>query len=105
MISRLQECITVLKNEPYADMDPVLHLRHPVLDALCTAEKTLTIFGGFVSVVRANEKRMLDLPHRGFSCASELARVIRRKTGIVHRTAHYITSTLVRLADEKNVAA
>ena len=105
VIGRLQECVSLLKNEPYADMVPVLHLKYSVLEGLCVTEKTLTVIGDFISVVKANKERMLDIARRGFSCASELANVIRRKTSVAYRTALHITGMLVRLADEKNVAA
>lgn len=105
VISRLQECVMLVKNEPYADMIPVLHLKYPILEALCITEKTLTTMGDFISAVKANKGRMLEFARRGFSCASELANVIRRKTGVAYRTAHHITGMLVRIAEEEKVPA
>ena len=105
VVSRLQECAMTLKNEPYADVIPVLLLKYPVLEALCITEKTLTVLAGFISVMKANRERMFDIARRGFSCASELANVIRRKAGLPYRTAHHITGMLVRIAEEEKVPA
>ena len=48
---------------------------------------------------------MLQLCRAGFSCASELANVIVRRTRLSYRQAHHVTGTVVRLCAERKIPA
>lgn len=105
VIACLQEAAVLPKNEPFSDMLAVLRIRYPLLEALCIVEKDLVILGGFLSTVVPQRERMLELAKSGFSSAAELANLIVRTRGIPYRRAHHITGTVVRLADERSIAA
>jgi argininosuccinate lyase len=105
IIGRLQEVAVLTKSEPFSDLLAVIRTRFPVMESLCIVKKNLRILQGFLSVMQPDEERMLELCRRGFSCASELANVIVRRTDLSYRQGHHVTGTVVRLCSERGIRA
>ena len=105
IISRFQEVAVLTKSEPFSDLLAVIRARFPVMEALCIVKKNLCVLRGFLSTMAPDEGRMLQLCRAGFSCASELANVIVRRTKLSYRQAHHVTGTVVRLCAERGVPA
>ncbi|UCF97450.1 MAG: hypothetical protein JSV89_20100 [Spirochaetaceae bacterium] len=105
IISRFQEVATLTKNEPFADMLPVIRVRFPAADALCVVKKCLRVLQGFLTTVIPNQEKMESLSREGFATAAELANIMVRKNRISYRQAHHISGTVVRIAAERNITA
>jgi len=105
IIGRFQEVATLTKNEPFADMLPVVRVRFPVMDALCIVKKCLKVLQGFLTTVIPNEERMENLSRQGFAAAAELANILVRKNHISYRQAHHVAGTVARMASERNITA
>ena len=105
IISRFQEVAVLTRSEPFSDLLAVIRTRYPVMESLCIVRKNLCVLRGFLSTMAPDEERMLQLCRAGFSCASELANVIVRRTRLSYRQAHHVTGTVVRLCAERKIPA
>lgn len=105
VISRLMELVVLAHSEPYAELILLHAMARPLLEALCTAERTLGILSGLISTLIVNKETMLKFARQGFSCATELTNTIMRKKGLSFRKAHTIVAILVGMAEESGRSA
>ncbi len=102
IVGSLMGMITVIKGLPMTYNRDLQEDKDPLFDAVATAELTLRCLAEFVPTIKFNRKRAASLLVDGFLDATVLAEYLVNK-GLPFRSAHEVSGTLVRHAEENGL--
>ncbi len=102
LIGNLTGLLTTLKGLPLAYNRDLQEDKEPVFDSVATLEVVLPAFTGMVATLRFHTDRMAELAPQGYSLATDVAEWLV-KQHVPFRTAHELTGSLVRLAEENGL--
>ncbi len=92
--------LTVMKGLPLAYSKDMQEDKEQVFDAADTLQLSLAAMTGMIGDMTANRPALEAAAASGFSTATDLADWLVRELGLPFRTAHHVTGTLVRRAEE-----
>ncbi len=92
--------LTVMKGLPLAYSKDMQEDKEQVFDAADTLQLSLAAMTGMIGDMTANRDALEAAAANGFSTATDLADWLVRELGLPFRTAHHVTGTLVRRAEE-----
>ncbi len=102
LIGNATGLLTTLKGLPLAYNRDLQEDKEPVFDSVRTLELVLPAFTGMVATLRFHTDRMAELAPQGFSLATDVAEWLV-KQHVPFRTAHELSGSLVRVAEENGL--
>jgi argininosuccinate lyase len=102
LIGNATGLLTTLKGLPLAYNRDLQEDKEPVFDSVRTLETVLPAFTGMVATLRFHTDRMAELAPQGFSLATDVAEWLV-KQHVPFRTAHELSGSLVRFAEENGL--
>jgi argininosuccinate lyase len=102
LIGNATGLLTTLKGLPLAYNRDLQEDKEPVFDSVRTLEAVLPAFTGMVATLRFHTDRMAELAPQGFSLATDVAEWLV-KQHVPFRTAHELSGSLVRFAEENGL--
>jgi len=101
IIGSLNTMLIVLKGLPLAYSKDMQEDKEPAFDAFDSLSLGIAAITGMVGDMTFNTDRMQAAASAGFSTATDIADWLVRVADIPFRTAHHITGTLVKMAEDK----
>ena len=102
IIGALNTMLVVLKGLPLAYSKDMQEDKEPAFDAFDSLSLGIASITGMVGDMTFNVDRLHDAASVGFSTATDIADWLVRVADIPFRTAHHITGTLVKMAEDNN---
>ncbi|MGN7799085.1 argininosuccinate lyase [Leifsonia sp. 22587] len=102
LIGNATGLLTTLKGLPLAYNRDLQEDKEPVFDSVRTLETVLPAFTGMVATLRFHTDRMAELAPQGFSLATDVAEWLVKRH-VPFRTAHELSGSLVRVAEENGL--
>ena len=103
MAGALTGLLAVMKGLPLAYGKDMQEDKEPVFETADTLELCLAAMTGMVRDMAADPAAMRAMAERGHATATDLADWLVRALGLPFRTAHHVTGSLVKLAEERGV--
>ncbi len=103
IIGALNTLLVVMKALPMTYGKDMQEDKEPVFDAADTLILCVTAMTGMIQDMTANRARMKAATRAGFLTATDLADWLVRVLGVPFRTAHHITGSLVKTAEDRGV--
>jgi argininosuccinate lyase len=103
VVGTLVQLLIVMKGLPLTYGKDMQDDKAPTFAATDTIRLGLAATAGMVRDLKANAARMKAATDAGFITATDLADWLVRKLNVPFRSAHHITGTLVRRAEEKGI--
>ncbi|HWT32819.1 MAG TPA: argininosuccinate lyase [Microbacterium sp.] len=102
LIGNVTGLLATLKAQPLAYNRDLQEDKEPVFDSVRTLETVLPAFTGMVATLRFHTERMAELAPQGFSLATDVAEWLVKRH-VPFRTAHELSGSLVRFAEENGL--
>jgi argininosuccinate lyase len=102
VVGALNSLLMVMKGLPLAYGKDMQEDKEPVFDAADTLALGVTAMAGMIRDISFNTDRLRSASGKGFTTATDLADWLVRVLGMPFRQAHYVTGTIVKLAEGKD---
>jgi argininosuccinate lyase len=103
VIGSLNTLLMVIKGLPLAYGKDMQEDKEPVFDAADTLELCVAATTGMVQDLQPEVARLAAAAGQGYTTATDLADWLVRTLNLPFRTAHHVTGTLVKLAEQKGI--
>ena len=104
IFGNLQSLLVVMKGLPLAYQKDMQEDKEPVFDSVENITLCIQATSDIIKGMVTNKENMLKTLNFGFPNATDLADYLVKELNIPFREAHHITGTIVKLAEEKELA-